>query len=391
MAGKHFVGADYADFTNSGYMAPVSRVTFMIDSDTAVTAGDDSGSEMRTDCPFATQEMAETLLARIKGYRFQMFSAEAARLDPTAELGDAVDINGVYAIISHRADDGSMFPDISAVGEAELEDEYPTEGPLTREFNLKIARTNTRITKSAADIRLEVADLTSEMAAEFVTELTAITGRVNGLDGTFSEFKNTVDGFTVTDPSGTTRIKGSSIDTESLAASSITADKLNLTGAITFFDLNSSVYDRLVAGITEDIAHTLIKDDLVEAPTLRGANIYGSTFYSLDGYTYLELTREDLSKNIVASFQVGAPNGSPAEQWLLRVSPTNDGTRIHGAVLDVGHVRVASMTYDDSMNEHLIRLGYYATYYGHTKFTFASRSVIDFSNATVSGLSAVFA
>lgn len=387
MAGKHFVGTDYVDFTNSGYSAPVSRVTFMIDSDTAVTAGDDSGSEMRTDCPFATQEMAEALLAKIRGYRFQMFSAEAARLDPTAELGDAVDINGVYAIISHRADDGSMFQDISAVGEAELEDEYPTEGPVTQVFNLKIAKTRSLITKTASQIRLEVADLTSEMAASFVTELSAITGRVDGLNGQFSEFKNTVDGFTVTDPDGTTRIKGSSIDTGSITVGSITADKLNLTGAITFFDLNESVYRRITDGITEEIAHTLIRDDLVASPTMRGAKIYGGAFYDLDGYTRLTLSKESSVEGMAADFLVGVPDGDPAEQWLFRVSPTTDEYgKAKGAVLDVGHVRIAVTTYDENSQEHLIRLGYYMPYYGHTKFLFYNQSIVDFSNATVTGL-----
>lgn len=387
MAGKHFIGADYADFTNSGQNAPVSRVTLMIDSETAVTAGDDSGYEMKSECPFATQAMAEKLLAKMRGYRFQMFSAEAARLDPTAELGDAVDINGVYAIISHRADDGSMFQDISAVGEAELEDEYPTEGPVTQVFNLKIAKTRSLITKTASQIRLEVADLTSEMAASFVTELSAITGRVDGLNGQFSEFKNTVDGFTVTDPDGTTRIKGSSIDTGSITAGSITADKLNLTGAITFFDLNESVYRRITDGITEEIAHTLIRDDLVASPTMRGAKIYGGAFYDLDGYTRLTLSKESSVEGMAADFLVGVPDGDPAEQWLFRVSPTTDEYgKAKGAVLDVGHVRIAVTTYDENSQEHLIRLGYYMPYYGHTKFLFYNQSIVDFSNATVTGL-----
>lgn len=245
MAGKNFVGKDYVSFTNSGLSKPVSRVTMIIDSETAVTAGDDSGHEMRSECPFATQEMADRLLARIKGYRFQKFSAEAARLDPTTELGDTVDINGVYAIISHRADDGSMFPDISAVGEAELEDEYPEEGPVTQAFNLKIAKTRTMITKTSSQIRLEVAELTSAMAAEFVIELTSITGRVNGLDGQFSEFKNTVDGFTITGPDGTTRIKGSSIETESIAAGAIKAEQVQLSGAITWADLSSDAQGKV--------------------------------------------------------------------------------------------------------------------------------------------------
>lgn len=374
MAGDYFVGNYLTSVEDNGKMLPVSRVTLMVDSETAVTAGDDSGYEIRADCPFATQTMADMLLARLRGYRYQMFSADAVSIDPAAELGDTVTVGGLYGVISHVYDDGSGAPDVTAPGEAELEDEYPTEGPLTREFNLKIARTNTRITKTASDIRLEVADLTSEMASEFVTELTAITGRVNGLDGTFSEFKNTVDGFTVTDPSGTTRIKGSSIDTESLAASSITADKLNLTGAITFFDLNSSVYNRLVDGITKDAANTLITNRLVSSPDIAGAR-----FMNLDQDTWIAIDAEW--------------NGGGVSAWgfTLNTEESKGNTPVFG-VYNYEKLKRAGLKVRDFAFIDVLSGSRRVDCLGNWNF---GRSLIpttvDFSYATVSGLTAVFA
>lgn len=69
--------------------------------------------------------------------------------------------------------------------------------------------------------------------------------KVEGIDGKYTEVKTTLDGLTVTDQSGTTKIKGSSIETGSIAAKSISADKLNLTGAITFGDLDANAQNSI--------------------------------------------------------------------------------------------------------------------------------------------------
>lgn len=84
-----------------------------------------------------------------------------------------------------------------------------------------------------------------------ITQLVAtaqgLAAAVQDAEGKITVLTLTVDGLTVTDQSGTTRIKGSSIETESIAANSISADKLNLTGQIAFSDLDaatqSSIYN----------------------------------------------------------------------------------------------------------------------------------------------------
>lgn len=104
-----------------------------------------------------------------------------------------------------------------------MEDEYPAGGYIAQEFNRKIAETRSIITKTSEAIML----------------------KVEGLDGKYTEVKTTLDGLTVTDQSGTTKIKGSSIETESIAVNSISADKLNLTGAITFGDLDADAQNSI--------------------------------------------------------------------------------------------------------------------------------------------------
>lgn len=191
MSDKHFVGLDITGFENSGQALPISRVTLLVDDENAVTAGDDTGRELAADCPHATQEMADAILAAVRGFRYQMYSAEAANLDPAAELGDGVDVGGVYSVIARMDDDGSGYVGLSAPGEEELEDEYPVSGPVTQAFDRKIAETRSRITKTAEEIRLEIKNEVKGLSASIDLQLDSITSQVTGLDGQVSTLEQT--------------------------------------------------------------------------------------------------------------------------------------------------------------------------------------------------------
>lgn len=223
MSDKYYVGLDTTSFADNGKYKPISRVTLLVDDENSLTAGDDAGMEITASCPHATQAMVNSLLAAMKGYRYQAYEAGAANINPAAELGDGVTVCGIYSPLSKLSDDGRGYADISSPGEMEMEDEYPSEGYISQEFNRKIAETRSSITKTSEEIML----------------------KVEGIDGKYTELKTTLDGVTITDASGTTKIKGSSIETESIAAKSISADKLNLTGAITFGDLDANAQNRI--------------------------------------------------------------------------------------------------------------------------------------------------
>lgn len=206
MSDKYFVGQDMTSFSDNGQYKPISRVTLLLDDEKSLTAGDDTGMEITASCPHATQAMVSALLQRMKGYRYQAYEAGAANIDPAAELGDGVTVGGIYSPLSKLSDDGRGYAGISSPGEAEMEDEYPAEGYITQEFNRKIAETRSTITKTSEEIML----------------------KVEGIDGKYTEVKTTLDGLTVTDASGTTKINGSSIKTDNLYV-----DAANITGALT--------------------------------------------------------------------------------------------------------------------------------------------------------------
>jgi hypothetical protein len=203
---KYYVGRDVTSFSDKGKYKPISRVTLLVDDENSLTAGDDTGMEVIASCPHATQPMVNALLQTMKGYQYQAYEAGAANIDPAAELGDGVTVGGIYSPLSKLSDDGRGYAGISSPGEAEMEDEYPSEGYITQEFNRKIAETRSTITKTSEEIML----------------------KVEGIDGKYTEVKTTLDGLTVTDASGTTKINGSSIKTDNLYVAAA-----NITGKLT--------------------------------------------------------------------------------------------------------------------------------------------------------------
>lgn len=238
------MGLDLTSAEDNGIQRPISRVTLLLDDENSITAGDDTGTELLADCPHATQAMADAILAQVKGYEYQMFEADDAALDPSAELGDGVTAGGLYSVISRLDDDGSGYSGISAPGESELEDEYPTSGPMTQAFNQKISKTNSRITKTAEQIMLEVSNEISGLSASIDIQLNGITQRVEDAESGLSQsLRVAPDGVTITNAQGSVltidggQIDATKIKTQDLDASRINVNDLNLTGAITWGDL----------------------------------------------------------------------------------------------------------------------------------------------------------
>lgn len=227
---QFFVGLDITGFENTGKYKPISRVTLIVDDENVLTAGDDTGLEITASCPHATQDMVNTLLSQLQGYEYQSFTADAANLDPSAELGDGVTVSGLYSFISRLEDDGDGYPSISAPGEVELEDEYPSAGPMTQEFNRKIAETRSTITKTAEEIRLEVENEIDGLSSSISVQLDSITSTVQGLNGQVSTISQKVNNITLTVQNGTDR---SYIDL-SVGGVTVASQVIRFTGDVVF-------------------------------------------------------------------------------------------------------------------------------------------------------------
>lgn len=307
MFDKFFVGLDLTSVEDNGLQRPISRVTFLLDDENSVTAGDDTGLELLADCPHATQEMANTILAQVKGYKYQMFSADDAALDPAAELGDGVTAGGIYSVISRMNEDGSGFPSITAPGEAELEDEYPAGGPMTQTFDRKIAETRSRIAKTAEEIRLEVAndlrglsssitvklesitqlveDTENGLRSEFTVALSGISSRVSDAEGNISSLEQTARSLTtrISNAEGDVSSLEQFADSLSLSVSNgstsstirlmvgstqISSREIEFTGVVSFSDLWGN--------------ETIINGSTIDTSTLFLDSLYGDEIYIRD-------------------------------------------------------------------------------------------------------------
>lgn len=299
MSEKYFVGQDMTSFADNGRYKPISRVTLLLDDEKSLTAGDDTGMEITASCPHATQAMVNALLQKMKGYQYQAYEAGAANIDPAAELGDGVNVGGLYSPISRIADDGRGYADISSPGELEMEDEYPSGGYITQEFNRKLAETRSAITKTSEGILLKVEGIDGRVTS-LSTSIDGIRSEVSGkIDGKSAQsmIDQSLKGITMSASSeadGTTfklMANGAELSSQTF---DLHVKSVNIDGALTIGQLPNTVAQtsqiptttgqlinnigfQTEQGVTQIINGTVTTDYIyalgVEASTLRGNQV----------------------------------------------------------------------------------------------------------------------
>lgn len=293
MSDSIFLGQNVASLETGEVSERISRVNLSVDSDNYFTAGDDSGKTLELECPWASQAMADSILAKVKNYDYQPLEADNALLDPAAEIGDAVTVGGYRSVLAqiNTTFNNACAATISAPGSDEVDDEYPYKSHERREMERELARTRSLISKSSEEILLQVEGIAEDLEGQISSisvKLDSITLSVsNGSTSSTIELKageTTISSETIQMDglvtftglsSGTTTINGACIKT-----GQIDADRLNLTGAITFSDLSSSVQgDINDAQSTANSAYSLANaanntannaEDKVEAWSYRG-------------------------------------------------------------------------------------------------------------------------
>ena len=196
MSERFFVGLDLTSCKDNGKRTPITSVTFQVDGENTVTAGTYAGMDLYAICPYATQEMVTAILAAAQGYQYQAFSADAVNIDPAMELGDTATVGSLYGVISAIKDNGDGYPDISAPGEEELEDEYPYRSETQRELSGDVNSLRAFLQKAHYSIQVELNDMKASMQlleqkidamSDKVTKLdskvTALDSRVTALEG----------------------------------------------------------------------------------------------------------------------------------------------------------------------------------------------------------------
>ena len=121
-------------------------------------AGHTDGRTLEIKNPFGTQEMAENIFAEIRGYQYQPLSADNALLNPAAEMGDGVTVNGVYSGMFVRATQFGrlMASDIAAPTDEEIEHEFAVENASDRQYTRFVQQTKSMLKITNMAIEAEV-------------------------------------------------------------------------------------------------------------------------------------------------------------------------------------------------------------------------------------------
>lgn len=123
-----------------------------------IEAGTETGQVLEIKNPFGTAEMANNILAAIKGFQYQPYSSENVQLDPSAELGDGITINSVYSGLYVRATQFGrrMTSDVSAPSDNEIEHEFAVDSPSDRQYTRFVAQTKSMLKVTNLAIEAEV-------------------------------------------------------------------------------------------------------------------------------------------------------------------------------------------------------------------------------------------
>lgn len=122
------------------------------------TAGDDTGTTLEITNEWGTQKMAEAILKKIQGWRYQPYKAGGTSIDPSAEIGDAVTISDIYGgIFAKKTTYGKYIrTDLEAPSKEEVEHEFQVQSPTDRQYARFTSDVRSKLTIQAEAIEARV-------------------------------------------------------------------------------------------------------------------------------------------------------------------------------------------------------------------------------------------
>lgn len=288
------------NFRNTGKSQPISGIELMVDDKNMYFAGNDTGYVMTIDCPYGTQEMANDLLAKAKGFEYQGFTAEQVILPPETELGDGVTVAGIYGMVARRSFKFTpgMTSNIEAPRELEVQHEYKYSSPQQRKTERQIAETRSTLTKTAEEITLRVNGINDEVSSLKVSlgnVQSEVSGKIDGntAQSLINQSIDTIElsvssgsgGSTFTLKAGSTTLSTNTLDLHVKAINidgTLKANQIQ-TGSIYVGDLAdgsdyaTKTYVTNNAGLSatevDDAIATYIDNTSITAETLRGRTV----------------------------------------------------------------------------------------------------------------------
>lgn len=152
------VARNAASLTAGKRAQEYTKLILHVTDDVSYTVGNDIGLTMEYTHPFGTPEMARNILASISGYQHQSYDAASVLLDPAAQLGDGLDISGIYSgIVTMTSHYGPHFTaDTGAPAIQEIDQKVPYKSSQERQVERKFLETYAKLSIQADQIAAEV-------------------------------------------------------------------------------------------------------------------------------------------------------------------------------------------------------------------------------------------
>lgn len=340
-----------------------SGVEIIVSDDTAYFAGNRTGRVLQIENAWGTQAQANAILADLTrtGFQYQPYTAQNAILNPAAELGDAVTVNGTYSGIYKMSRNFSslMDADIEAPQDEEIDHEYPYEPKQDRIFKREIAEATAQIGITQDQITAEVTRASAaegnlstritQTANSITSEVTARQNADNNLSSRITQTANSITSEVNARKAADTEIRSTITQTESNIRTDVVSKKGGKTSTfgwnLTDSDWTVSGNGKTIFKVTNAGAEVVGKITATSGYIGDGAN--GFTITSTSIYNGMT-SRDDSTHNGV---YIGT-NGIGVGKGNFRVG--SDGNVSIGwgnfTVNTAGNVKANNMTLTGTLN-----------------------------------------
>lgn len=180
--GTTYVGQNVRDFDRGRKYKAYTRTRVANSEDKKyISGGSEDGLILDTEIPWGTKAIADTMRPMISKFRYQPYSANAAQLEPAAELGDGVAVSGTYSGIYTRklAFGTHTTADISAPLGEDLDHEYPYVPKQDRKVEHRLHGLSTTLSAADGEILQAVTNLRTDMNTELAVRDGKISAKVS--------------------------------------------------------------------------------------------------------------------------------------------------------------------------------------------------------------------
>lgn len=165
------LGMKVKDIKIGSVVGGVTNVELESSAGDIARASRGEGYTIKGNCDFSDSAVAELCLNKVEGYTYKPFEATSARLDPAAELGDLVEIDGErYQLCSiHWRIGPHITADISAPYEEAIDHEYTMVSQSAKALRKSMGYTDRLVESQRSYIEQTASSITSGVAETYVS------------------------------------------------------------------------------------------------------------------------------------------------------------------------------------------------------------------------------